>query len=82
MNQDKLMVSEEIELSDLMQGARAVDPDIKLEDLLRVASDPEKLERLIKSGKKIRILVIGQTGTGKSTLINGLVGEEVAEVFV
>ena len=71
-----------IELSDLMQGARAVDPDIKIEDLLGAASDPERLERLIKSAKKIRILVIGKTGAGKSTLINGLVGQEVAEVVM
>ena len=30
--------------------------------------------------RKIEILVTGRTGVGKSTLVNGLVGEEVAEV--
>ena len=70
----------EIELEQFIQGARAVDQDVKLEDLLELTKDPAKLEAIIKSAKKIRILIIGKTGTGKSTLINGLVGQEVATV--
>lgn len=72
----------EIELQQFIRGSQAVDPDVKLEDLLELAKDPAKLESIIKSAKKIRILIIGKTGTGKSTLINGLVGQEVAEVFM
>ena len=54
-------------------------PNISKEDLLHLAEDTEKLES-IKNAKEIRLLIIGNTGTGKSTLINGLIGEEVAEV--
>lgn len=71
---------DEIELKEFIQGARAVDPDIGLEDLLRLCKDPEELEKSIKKAKEIKLLIIGKTGTGKSTLINGLIGEEVAEV--
>lgn len=70
----------EIEMNQFIQGARAVDQDVKLEDLLELTKDPAKLEAIIKSAKKIRILIMGKTGTGKSTLINGLVGQEVATV--
>lgn len=77
-----MAVKPEIELSQFIQGARRVNPDVKLEDLLKLAKDPDQLESIFKKAKKIQILIIGKTGTGKSTLINGLVGEEVAEVFL
>ena len=44
-----------------------------------MANDPETLEK-IKSAKEFRLIVIGKTGTGKSTLINGLIGAPVAKV--
>ena len=44
-----------------------------------MANDPETLEK-IKSAKEFKFIVIGQTGTGKSTLINGLIGAPLAKV--
>ena len=72
---------EEIELREFIQGAKAVDSDISIEDLLKLANDTEYFKKLFESAKNIQILIIGKTGAGKSTLINGLIGEEVAEVF-
>ena len=66
-------------LEDVLQGARAVNPDITVEELIRLANDPETMEK-IKSAKEFKFIVIGKTGIGKSTLINGLIGAEVAEV--
>ena len=63
----------------VLQGARAVNPDITTEELIRLAQDPETLEK-IKSAKEFKFIVIGKTGIGKSTLINGLIGAEVAKV--
>ena len=71
---------EEIELKEFIHGARSVDTQISLEDLLSQCKDPEELERTFRAAKEIKLLIIGQTGTGKSTLVNGLVGEELAEV--
>ena len=34
----------------------------------------------IRKAKELNFIVIGHTGIGKSTLINGLIGEEVAKV--
>ena len=64
---------------DVIEGARAINPDITIEELTRLAQDPETLEK-IKSAKEFKFIVIGKTGTGKSTLIYGLIGAEVAEV--
>ena len=50
-----------------------------MEELTRLAQDPETLEK-IKSAKEFKFIVVGQTGIGKSTLINGLISEEVAKV--
>lgn len=72
---------EEIEMTEFIEGAWAVDPDISVEDLLKLAKDTDKLEEMFKNAKEIQILIIGKTGTGKSTLINGLIGEEVADVY-
>ena len=71
--------SEEIELTEFIEGARAVNPDITLEDLLELAKNPDQLN-IIRDAKEIRILIIGKTGTGKSTLVNGLIGQEFAKV--
>ena len=57
-----------------------MDPDISLQDLLSLCKNPTELERSIQHAKELKFLIIGQTGTGKSTLINGLIGAEVAEV--
>lgn len=42
--------------------------------------DQDVADRLLEVGvRQIRILVTGKTGTGKSSLINGLIGENVTE---
>ena len=70
-----------LELSEehVLQGARAVNPDITIDQLISLANDPETLEK-IKSAKEFKFIIIGKTGIGKLTLINGLIGAEVAEV--
>ena len=47
----------------------------------RQLSPKEKkdFEELIKNANRIRILVTGKTGIGKSTLLNGLIGKKVFE---
>lgn len=52
-----------------------VNPDINIEDLLKFAHDTKKLEKICKSKDIIRILILGKTGVGKSTLISGLIGK-------
>ena len=69
----------ELSEEDVLQGARTTNPDITTEQLIHLANDPETLEK-IKSAKEFRLIVIGKTGTGKSTLINGLIGAPVAKV--
>ena len=64
---------------DVLQGATAVNSNITIEDIKCLANDPKTLEK-IESAKKFKFIVIGQTGIGKSTLINGLIGAEVAKV--
>lgn len=71
---------EEIELEDILQGARTVDPNISIQDLLKFSANSEELDRIFKNANEFRFLITGQTGVGKSTLINGLIGKEVAEV--
>ena len=39
----------------------------------------QKLEQWIKDSKRVSIFVVGKTGTGKSTLVNGLIGRDVAK---
>lgn len=65
---------------DFVQGVRAVDPDITIEELISLSQDKDKLESLRKGVKEIHLVVIGKTGTGKSSLINGLIGVELARV--
>ena len=50
-----------------------------IEETLSSPEVAKQLDRL-KDTRAVSILVTGKTGTGKSTLINGLVGEEVAIV--
>ena len=71
--------SPEISEEDVIEGATAIHPGITVEELIHLVRDPETLEK-IKKAKQFRFIVIGQTGIGKSTLINGLMGAEVAMV--
>lgn len=48
------------------------------DDLLRIYKEQE--EEFIKSLKSVNVLLLGQTGVGKSTLINTIFGEELAKV--
>lgn len=40
-------------------------------------SDRKDWEEFIKEANKIRILVTGASGVGKSTLLNGLIGDKI-----
>ena len=53
----------------------------RMDDLDKIMmEDPEYADKLLKIGvREIRILVTGKTGTGKSALINGLIGDNVTE---
>lgn len=72
---------EEIELKEIIDGARCVNSAIDLRDILNLAKEPEKIIKIVQDARELKILIIGKTGTGKSTLVNGLIGAEVAEVY-
>lgn len=72
---------EEIELKEIIDGARCVNSAINIQDILNLAKEPEKIKKIVQDARELRILIIGKTGTGKSTLVNGLIGAEVAEVY-
>ena len=55
------------------------DPDDFLVSLHLLPYLRARLREWERNSKKIDILVTGKTGTGKSTLINGIVGREVAK---
>ena len=64
--EDKESIQEEIDKLDISQ----------LPQELR-SIDKRELERLYSNAKSISILVTGKTGSGKSTLINGILGLDV-----
>ena len=39
----------------------------------------DQIRAILESGTKISILIVGKTGTGKSSLVNGLIGRRVAD---
>ncbi len=41
--------------------------------------DPEKAKKIYKDSTSIKILITGKTGSGKSTLVNGILGVAVTE---
>ena len=55
-------------IEQLQQQQHGVDP-----------KDQKDFDEFIKSGNKIRILVTGATGVGKSTLLNGIIGKKIFE---
>ena len=73
-------------MAPLTHGPNKIATDEQVEKrkhALRNASDDqiEKCEELLlKEGKSLTALVVGERGTGKSTLINTLFGKEIAEV--
>ena len=55
----------------------------KRKDALRKVSDDQLRkckQLLLEGGKSLTTLVMGETGTGKSTLINTLLGKNIADV--
>ncbi len=59
------MEDQHAELLDFLEEAKDVSTEVK-----------EEVRKWIKSGPTIRILVTGKTGTGKSTLLNGIIGKK------
>lgn len=53
--------------------------DIESKTLKKFESIKDSLKNIAKNSKKINILLIGKTGVGKSTLINGLLKENVSK---
>ena len=53
----------------MAESGVAVNPDIRVKDLLKFAHDPKRLEKICKGKDIIRILIVGKTRVGKSTLI-------------
>ena len=43
-------------------------------------NEKEEIKKFIESRKELRILAIGKTGAGKSSLLNGFIGDVVFKV--
>jgi len=63
--------------------------DIEVEQVVNSPLSYQKLQWLIKSGLEVidkkfdqSVLVIGNTGSGKSTLINALTGKKLESIFI
>ena len=75
MASSSLLVSESV-VVDSVQEVEGSNEDLDGEHEKKVQ---EKVEALKQRGEPVSILVIGPTGSGKSTLINALMGDTVAE---
>ena len=51
----------------------------KLSEELKEKLDMAKVEKILKEAASLRLLMTGRTGTGKSTLINGLLGMKMED---
>ena len=51
----------------------------KLPEELKEKLDMVKVEKILKEATSLRLLMTGRTGTGKSTLINGLLGMKMGD---
>lgn len=65
----------ETELSQALERVRS-----QLPPELRDSSAFEEVEAALPKATSFSVLVCGKTGTGKSTLVNGIIGEPVAKV--
>ena len=54
--------------------------EAKIRQALNDPDHQARIGRWLENGRSIRVLVTGKTGVGKSTLVNGIVGAEVAKV--
>uniref|UniRef100_A0A1X7TUA0 AIG1-type G domain-containing protein n=1 Tax=Amphimedon queenslandica TaxID=400682 RepID=A0A1X7TUA0_AMPQE len=77
--EDPAVQSEDNDIQNVEQQNENLSPDEEIEDK-ESEEYWQKIEELRQRGEPINIVVIGPTGTGKSTLINNLMGKTVAKV--
>jgi GTPase SAR1 family protein len=67
-----------IELSDLVSNQKEISHDSKFDDVVNTSSKPTHELQIISTrlnDEQLRVLVMGKFSSGKSTFINGLIGE-------
>ena len=84
---------EEIAIDDFIRGFNMLQPgtgkkissgtsSIELNELLDGIAlgglSDDELKKIMSESNVVKVLLVGKTGTGKSTLVNGLIGKEVA----
>ena len=64
---------------EIKEGIRVIGSYVDLSGINFMAFDSKLLNVTLQRGDKLSILVVGKTGSGKSTLVNGLIGQKIAE---
>lgn len=66
-------------VDEIQEGLRLIGTYVNLSEVNFNTINREQLNFAFERGDKLRILIVGRTGTGKSTLVNGLIGQKIAE---